>query len=125
MNNPQVLDPVFPGCPIRNVLSRICGQWPMLVLLTLHGSSAPMRFRDLCKAIPDLSQKMLSATLHELVADDLVARSAYAEIPPRVEYTLTERGLSLMPLIDQLVGWSLSNMKEIIESRERYIVKNK
>ena len=121
----QVVDQLFPTCPIRNVLSRIGDRWSVLVLLTLQGKDKPMRFRDLCKAIPDVSQKMLTATLRELEADDLVVRKVYPEIPPRVEYYLTERGLSLIPLLNQLVDWSLNNFNDILSSRKKYTRKIK
>lgn len=116
----QVVDPLFPKCPIRNVLSRIGDRWSLLVLLTLQDKAEPMRFRDLCKAIPDVSQKMLTATLRELEADDLVSRKIYPEIPPRVEYALTERGKSLLPLLNNLVDWSLENFDAILKSRKKY-----
>ena len=116
----QVVDPLFPKCPIRNVLSRIGDRWSLLVLLTLLDNEHPMRFRDLCKAIPDVSQKMLTSTLRELEADDLIKRTAYPEVPSRVEYELTERGQSLIPLLNQLVDWSLENMEAIIKHRKEY-----
>lgn len=116
----QVVDPLFPKCPIRNVLSRIGDRWSLLVLLTLQGKEHPMRFRDLCKAIPDVSQKMLTSTLRELEADDLIKRTAYPEVPSRVEYEFTERGLSLIPLLNQLVDWSLENMEAIVKHRKEY-----
>ena len=116
----QVVDPLFPKCPIRNVLSRIGDRWSLLVLLTLLDNEHPMRFRDLCKAIPDVSQKMLTSTLRELEADDLVKRTAYPEVPSRVEYELTERGQSLIPLLNQLVDWSLENMEAIVKHRKEY-----
>ena len=116
----QVVDPLFPNCPIRNVLSRIVDRWSLLVLLTLQGSSQPMRFRDLCKAIPDVSQKMLTSTLRDLEADDLIKRTIYPEVPPRVEYELTDRGLSLIPLLNQLVDWSLENMGAIVNHRKKF-----
>ena len=116
----QVVDPLFPKCPIRNVLSRIGDRWSLLVLLTLLDNEHPMRFRDLCKAIPDVSQKMLTSTLRELEADDLVKRTAYPEVPSRVEYELTERGQSLIPLLNQLVDWSLDNMDAIVKHRKEY-----
>ena len=116
----QVVDPLFPKCPIRNVLSRIGDSWSLLVLLTLLDNEHPMRFRDLCKAIPDVSQKMLTSTLRELEADDLVKRTAYPEVPSRVEYELTERGQSLIPLLNQLVDWSLENMEAIVKHRKEY-----
>lgn len=116
----QVTDPVFPQCPIRNVLSRIGDRWSLLTLLALQDTDRPLRFKELCKAIPGVSQKMLASTLRELEADDLVNRTAYTEIPPRVEYSLTDRGKSLMPLLNQLVEWSLDNMSEIVASRKQY-----
>ena len=116
----QVVDPLFPKCPIRNVLSRIGNRWSLLVLLTLEDNEHPMRFRDLCKAIPDVSQKMLTSTLRELEADDLIKRTAYTEVPSRVEYELTERGQSLIPLLNQLVDWSLENMEAIVKHRKEY-----
>lgn len=116
----QVVDPLFPKCPIRNVLSKIGNRWSLLVLLTLQDNEHPMRFRDLCKAIPDVSQKMLTSTLRELEADDLVKRTVYPEVPSRVEYELTERGQSLIPLLNQLVDWSLENMEAIVKHRKEY-----
>ena len=124
MMKSQVVDPLFPKCPIRNVLSRIGDKWSMLVLLTLQGQEDPMRFRDLCKAIPDVSQKMLTATLRELEADDLVSRKIYPEIPSRVEYALTKRGKSLLPLLNNLVEWSLENFDGILRSRKKYVKDN-
>lgn len=116
----QIIDPIAPQCPVRNVLSRIGDRWSLLTLLALQDTDKPLRFTELCKAIPGVSQKMLASTLRELEADDLVKRTAYPEIPPRVEYSLTERGKSLMPLLNKLMEWSLDNMSEIIASRERY-----
>lgn len=116
----QVVDPLFPQCPVRNVLSRIGDRWSLLVLLALHDKAEVMRFSDLCKAIPDVSQKMLTSTLRKLEADDLVVRTIYPEVPPRVEYKLTKRGKTLIPLLNQLVDWSLDNMDAIIRHREKY-----
>ena len=116
----QVVDPLFPQCPVRNVLSRIGDRWSLLVLLALHEKAEAMRFSDLCKAVPDISQKMLTSTLRKLEADDLVVRTIYPEVPPRVEYKLTKRGKTLIPLLNQLVDWSLDNMDAIIRHREKY-----
>lgn len=116
----QVIDPLFPQCPVRNVLSRIGDRWSLLVLLALHDKAEAMRFSDLCRAIPDVSQKMLTSTLRKLEADDLLSRTIYPEVPPRVEYKLTKRGLTLIPLLNQLVDWSLDNMDAIIRHREKY-----
>lgn len=116
----HVVDPLFPQCPIRNVLSRLGDRWSLVTLWTLEGRDKPLRFKDLCKSIPDVSQKMLASTLKELEADNLVTRMAYPEIPPRVEYALTERAHTLLPLIHQLIDWSLENMSEIMASRKEY-----
>ena len=116
----QVIDPLFPQCPVRNVLSRIGDRWSLLVLLALHEKAETMRFSDLCRAIPDVSQKMLTSTLRKLEADDLLSRAIYPEVPPRVEYKLTKRGKTLIPLLNQLVDWSLDNMDAIIKHREKY-----
>ena len=116
----QVIDPLFPQCPVRNVLSRIGDRWSLLVLLALHDKAEAMRFSDLCRAIPDVSQKMLTSTLRKLEADDLLSRTIYPEVPLRVEYKLTKRGKTLIPLLNQLVDWSLDNMDAIIRHREKY-----
>ena len=116
----QVVDPLFPQCPVRNVLSRIGDRWSLLVLLALHEKAEVMRFSDLCRAIPDVSQKMLTSTLRKLEADDLLSRTIYPEVPPRVEYKLTKRGKTLIPLLNQLVDWSLDNMDAIVRHRKKY-----
>lgn len=80
------------NCPIRDILSRLSSKWAMLILITLDANEV-MRFNDLQKSIGDISQRMLSVTLRTLEADGLIGRKAYPEIPPRVEYSLTPRGL--------------------------------
>ncbi len=114
---------LFPQCPIRNVLSRIGDKWSMLVLFTLerHGT---MRFNSLKLYIPDISKKMLSTALKVLEADGLVSRRVYAEVPPRVEYSLTERGLSLIPLLNSLIDWAAENMEDILKDRNDYSINN-
>lgn len=118
----ELKDTLYPTCPIRNILSRVGDKWSMLVLITLNGHGA-MRFNELRRNIPDISQKMLSEVLKALEADDLVSRKVYAEVPPRVEYRLTERALTLIPLIEGLIDWALSNMDDIMESRKQYLLK--
>ncbi|WP_025001990.1 winged helix-turn-helix transcriptional regulator [Prevotella dentasini] len=122
MNRTEFRDAFFPDCPIRNVLSRVGDKWSMLVLFTLESNNC-QRFKELQRNIPDISQKMLAATLKILEADGLVRREAYAEIPPRVEYSLSDKGKSLLPLIDNLLVWASSNMDDIIASRRRYLLK--
>ena len=114
----EIKDALFPDCPIRNILSRIGDKWSLLVLYTLSGSSV-MRFNVLQKNIPDISQKMLTVTLRALEEDGLVKRVIYAEVPPRVEYSLTDRAKSLLPCIDSLISWSAENMAAILSDRMR------
>ena len=85
------------NCPVRNVLCRLGDKWSMLVLITLNANGT-MRFCDIHKTIADISQRMLTVTLRTLETDGLVSRKVYAEVPPRVEYELTERGKSLIPV---------------------------
>ena len=122
MNRTEVRDALFPRCPIRNVLSRIGDKWSMLVLFTLENNEC-QRFKELQRNIPDISQKMLTATLKTLEADGLVRREAYAEVPPRVEYSLSDKGRSLLPLINNLLAWAIENVDGIIASREHFMLK--
>ncbi|MBQ1723863.1 MAG: helix-turn-helix transcriptional regulator [Muribaculaceae bacterium] len=115
-----IVDPHFPDCPIRNILTRISDRWSMLILLTLNGKQEPMRYSDILAAIPDISQKMLTVALKNLEADGLVERHAFAEIPPRVEYNITQRAKTLMPHINSLVEWALDNLADILNDRKKF-----
>jgi len=108
------LDLRYPTCPIRNVLIRFSDKWSLLILLNLQGKEK-MRYKELLNAIPDISQKMLSSTLKQLEADHFLIREAYAEIPPRVEYSLTEMAKSLMPVLNTMIDWSLVHFGEVTE----------
>jgi DNA-binding HxlR family transcriptional regulator len=72
-----------------------------------------MRYTELKNSVPDISQKMLTTTLKQLEKDHLLIRKAYAEIPPRVEYSLTELGLSLMPIIGNMIDWAQVHFDEV------------
>lgn len=122
MNRSEIRDALYPNCPIRNVLSRVGDKWSMLVLFTLE-SKDTQRFKELQRNIPDISQKMLTATLKMFEADGLIRREVFPEVPPRVEYSLTKKGKSLLPLIDNLLSWASENMEDIIESRRKYLLK--
>lgn len=115
-----IVDSHFPDCPIRNILTRISDRWSMLILFTLNGKQEPMRYSDILAAIPDISQKMLTVALKNLEADGLVERHAFAEIPPRVEYNITERAKTLMPHINALVEWALDNLADILNDRKKF-----
>ena len=116
-NNKQAKDALFPNCPIRNILARVGDKWSLLVLYTLQHKE-PLRFKQLQRELPDISQKSLTQTLRILEEDGFVHREVFAEVPPRVEYRLTERGLSFLPVIDNLIGWAAANMEQIISERE-------
>ena len=105
------LDLQFPRCPIRNVMSRFSDKWSLLILCHLR-SNGRVRYKELKKCIPDISHKMLTTSLRKLEQDHLLIRQAYAEIPPRVEYTLTEMGKSLMPAIEMMIKWAQENFIE-------------
>lgn len=122
MNRSDIRDALYPNCPIRNVLSRVGDKWSMLVLFTLESNDNQL-FKELQRNIPDISQKMLTATLKMLEADGLIRREVFPEVPPRVEYSLTKKGKSLLPLIDNLLSWASENMEDIIESRRKFLLK--
>ena len=114
---------VFHDCPIRSVLSRICDKWSLLVIYTLNAHNAePIRFNALRKLIPDISQKMLTSTLKTLEADGYVNRKVYAEVPPRVEYSLTPRSETLIPIMNSLIEWAGDNMAMILKDRQQKAV---
>lgn len=108
------LDPLYPTCPIRNIINRMSDKWSLLILSTLQRNGV-MRYKELNAAIPDISQKMLSGTLKRLEADKLIHRKMYGEIPPRVEYTLTQTGKELMPAVNMMVDWALAHFEEITQ----------
>lgn len=98
-------------CPIRNVIARFSGKWSILILCVLSENEST-RFNSIGRAIPDISPKVLSSTLKMLEDDRLISRRIYAEIPPRVEYSLTEKGRSLMPLLYNLIEWAIENREK-------------
>ncbi len=106
------LDLNFPTCPIRNVLSRFSDKWSLLIMCNLHANET-LRYKELMKAIPDISHKMLTTCLRKLEEDHLIIREAYAEIPPRVEYSLTEMGKSIMPAIQIMIEWAQVHFEEV------------
>lgn len=106
------LDLHYPTCPIRNVLNRFSDKWSLLILINLQGKEK-MRYKELMHAIPDISQKMLTCTLKQLENDHFLVRKAYAEIPPRVEYSLTNMAKSLLPVLNSMIDWSLAHFEEV------------
>ncbi len=107
------------NCPVRNVIDRIGDKWSVLVLLLLEEEEI-LRFNEIYKSIETISQKMLTVTLKKLEEDGLINRTVYPQIPPKVEYNLTERGTSLMPHLHALVDWASDNIGEIKIARKAY-----
>lgn len=122
MDRTTIEDALFPDCPIRNILARISDKWSLLVIYTLDRSGQnAVRFKELQRAIPDISQKMLTVTLRTLEEDGYVTRTVYPEVPPRVEYALTARAHSLLPHINALIAWALENRPAIMDDRKRAV----
>lgn len=120
MNRKEIQSATFPDCPIRNVISHLTDKWSLLVLYTLEQNEV-LRFNDLWRQIPDISQKMLTSTLRHLEEDGILHREIFMEVPPRVEYSLTDRGKSLMPHLDALIGWGIEHSEAIINDRKKHI----
>ena len=110
-----------PGaCPVRNIIAKIGDKWSILVLMVLEDGEV-LRFNEINAYIETISQKMLSVTLKSLEADGLIKRTVYPQIPPKVEYELTQRGKSLLPHLHKLAEWAVTNMAEIKKSRNAYL----
>lgn len=104
---------------IRHVLDRVGDKWSVLVVGTLEGGA--LRYSELVWAIPGISQRMLTLTLQQLAQDGIVSRTAYAEVPPRVEYELTALGRSLLNVVLGLAAWAVDHHKEISHNRESIV----
>lgn len=119
-NSNSVRDALFPDCPVRNILSRVGDKWSLLVLNTLQNAEEPMRFNALQRALPDISQKVLTATLRTLEEDGFLVRTVYAEVPPRVDYRLTECALSFMQACNPMIQWAKDNLETILSDRRHH-----
>jgi DNA-binding HxlR family transcriptional regulator len=105
-------------CPIRDIIARISDKWTMLAILAL-GGYGKMRFNELKHKIGDVSQRMLTVTLRHLEADGMITRKIYPEVPPRVEYELTDLGYSLLKQFSFFADWANANGEVIIKSRKK------
>ncbi|MFE2999056.1 winged helix-turn-helix transcriptional regulator [Nocardia sp. NPDC059246] len=107
---------------IRQILERAGDKWTILVVASLQ--DGPSRYTDLQRAVPGISQRMLTLTLRQLLRDGLVTRTAYAEVPPRVEYALTSLGTSLLDTMLALIDWAGSHHEEIRDNQIRFDATN-
>lgn len=101
----------LPACPVETTLSLIGDKWKVLILRDLMPGTK--RFGELKKSIGNVSQKVLTAQLRDMEASGLVNRRVYAEVPPKVEYSLTDVGKSLKPIIDAMWDWGMDYKQKI------------
>ncbi|GIL39161.1 winged helix-turn-helix transcriptional regulator [Roseiterribacter gracilis] len=102
---PQGAPPNWAACPVEITLDVIGGRWKGVILY--HLMNRTLRFNALRRALPNITQRMLTLQLRELERDGLVRRTVYAEVPPKVEYDLTEHGRSLTPLLHAMHDWGM------------------
>ncbi len=108
-------------CPLQELLSRLGDKWSILVIMALAKSEKNcLRFSELIRQVAGISQRMLTSTLRYLERDGIVSRVQHQEIPPRVEYSLTERGTSLLVPVKSLCVWVETQWPEIEASRQHY-----
>lgn len=112
---PECVDTIM---VVRDVLARVGDKWTMLIVTALE--AGPMRFTALHEHVPGISQRMLGHTLAALTRDGLTTRTAYPEVPPRVEYELTDLGRSLTSAVEHLVGWVKQHQDEIVHNRAHF-----
>ena len=105
-------------CPVRRVLDQISDKWSTLLILTL--SESPHRFGALRRALPDISQRMLTQTLRDLQRDGMVSRHVHPTVPPSVEYRLTPLGQSFLTPLEGLIHWAEAHFGAIEKARESF-----
>lgn len=99
------------GCPVEAALEAIGGKWKGVILY--HLQSGTKRFSELQKLIPDITQRMLTNQLRELESDQIILRTVYAEVPPKVEYSLTDFGQTLSPILSDLQEWGMKYIDKL------------
>ena len=104
---------ILPECPVATTVSLIGSKWKLLIMRNLL--ARPWRFNELQKSIDGISQKALTEALRSMEADGIVIRTAYPEVPPRVEYSLTELGESMRPIIKSMENWGLAYKEQMQE----------
>jgi DNA-binding HxlR family transcriptional regulator len=107
-------------CPSRTVVETLGNTWTLLVLGALRLHDRPLRFNELRRLLDGITQKMLTQTLRKLERDGLVSRTVYPTVPPRVEYGLTELGVSAGRLTGAIADWSVANVHEILSARRTF-----
>tara|TARA_B100000378_G_scaffold102714_1_gene81903 strand:- start:52 stop:468 length:417 start_codon:yes stop_codon:yes gene_type:complete len=113
-----VSDDMVENCPVRDVLNQVAGKWSTLLLMAL--SSGPMRFAELKRMTPDISQRMLTKTLRDLNRDGYITRTVFPTKPPKVVYDLTATGRSFLEPFSLLVAWAKDNHRQIRDARTEF-----
>ncbi|RUS46098.1 helix-turn-helix domain-containing protein [Cohnella sp. AR92] len=109
-----------PQCQFVGTLETIVGKWkPLIIYLLLKGE--PLRFNELRRLLPDITQRMLTLSLRELEEDEIVKRVVYPQVPPKVEYSITEYGMSLSPVMETLHQWGAAHVERMKRTKERII----
>ncbi len=103
-----------PGCPVEAALEIIGGKWKGVILY--HLLSETMRFNELRRLMPEVTQRMLTKQLRELEADNVISRKVYPEVPPKVEYSMTKYGMTLAPVIHSLQQWGSQHLKKTAQN---------
>ena len=105
---------VLPACPVETTLTLISDKWKVLILRDLM--TGTKRFGELKKSLSGISQKVLTSQLRQMEASGLIMRRVYAEVPPRVEYSLTELGASLQPVLLAMQDWGMAYKKRLLQA---------
>ncbi|MDE5954572.1 MAG: helix-turn-helix transcriptional regulator [Duncaniella sp.] len=105
-------------CKAAPILEWLGNKWTLAVLMKIS-ENEPVRFNELYRSIPSISEKVLSQTLKQLTTDGLIRRELFADVPPRVEYTMTDFGKSLLPHVESLINWGHENFGQIMANRQQ------
>ena len=111
-------DVMVATCPSRTSLAKIANKWTAMIVIAL--SDGPLRFKAVSRAVDGISGKVLAETLRDLQRDGIVARTAYDEMPPRVEYELTALGQTLREPLTALGRWAEEHIQDVINARDSY-----
>lgn len=106
-------------CPVVDTLDIIGGKWKVLIIYHLYyPNGQPKRFNEIRRCLPEITQRMLTLQLKELVRDGLIIRHDYQEVPPKVDYQLSEQGLTLLPVLFAMSDWGEKHAKKCLKARE-------
>ena len=111
------------ACPIASSINIFGGKWKPEILYFIN--IQPRRFNELRRLIPSVTQRMLTQQLRELERDGILNRKQYMEIPPKVVYSMTELGNTLIPIFKELEKWTKKNINKVEKARDKYIKENK